>query len=170
MVEYSSAQNCKVHFLFVIYILVDLTILRSFRDKRFQIVRQIWDVAAQEMGIPSVPRGCGDEGVIEWRAETTDAWNYFENLRQPGENYNHRITLIAQETYRRMIKPYADHSLLDLQERVTVEFEAWVILVLITTWKSPSSQHSEKNCWGHAWIRCCNLVETQRVNLGHAEE
>jgi hypothetical protein len=135
---------------------------RSFRDKRFQIIRHVWDIAAQEMGIPSVPRGGGDEGVIQWREETTEAWTYFSDHKHEDDLYHADISIIAEKSYQRLIKPFKQHSMLQLPDHCSVEFEAWVILVLITTWKSPSSQHSEKNCWGTAWIRTCGMVERQR--------
>ncbi len=122
----------------------------------------MWDIAAQEMGIPSVPRGGGDEGVINWREETLDSWNYFIDLKHDDDFYHAGISRIAEQTYQRLIKPFTKHSLLHLPENCTVEFEAWVLLVLVTTWKSPSSQHSEKNCWGTAWIKTCTMVERQR--------
>jgi hypothetical protein len=114
------------------------------------------------MGIPSVPRGGGDEGVINWRQETTEAWDYFVEHKHADDLYHAGIRTIAELTFQRMIKPFKQHGLLQIPEHCTVEFEAWVILVLITTWKSPSSQHSEKNCWGTAWIKTCTMVEQQR--------
>jgi hypothetical protein len=64
-----------------------------------------------------------------------------------------------------MIKPFKDHSSLSgIPENVPEEFEAWVILVLMTTWKSSSTPHTERNCWGAAWIRACSLVEQQRAH------
>ncbi len=123
----------------------------------------MWDIAAQELGIPSVPRGGGDEGVMEWRQQTTESWDYFVLHKEEADYYHAGITIIAENTYQRMIKPFKQHSLLEIPEKCTVEFEAWVILVLLTTWKSPSSQHSEKNCWGSAWIKTCSMVERQRL-------
>ena len=101
---------------------------------------------------------------MDWRATTTEAWEKFELVRGPGNFYNPRVTNIAEEAYQRMIKPFKGHPTLDIPETVSVEFEAWVVLVLLTTWKSPSTPHTERNCWGMAWIRSCNLVEQQREN------
>jgi hypothetical protein len=170
MVERTSPQNHQVQSFLFVRFKVNILTYRAFRDKRFQIIRHIWDIAAQELGIPSVPRGGGDEGVIEWREQTTEAWEYFQTKTVQGDLYHAGISAIAELSYQRMIKPFKQHSLLEIQEHCTVEFEAWVILVLLTTWKSPSSQHSEKNCWGTAWIKTCSLVERQRLNRDEEDE
>ncbi len=140
---------------------------RFFRDKRGTLVRYFWDSAANVLGIPSVTRGAGDAGVLKWRTSTARRFKEFLNEKPEECEFHPKLTAIVNQVYQRFISKKST-KLFQLPREMPVIFEAWGLLVLLVTWTTPRSQHSEVNCGGRNLVEMQESVVRQRETLSGA--
>jgi hypothetical protein len=130
-------------------------------------VRYLWDAASEKLGIPPVTQGGGDEGVLLWRRTHTRTWNKILQRKPDHLPYNPDITPACSLVYERMINGMST-KFEQLPTEMTVEFEAWALLVLQVTWLTPAAQHSESTCGGKAYVDMMATVREQREFIAAA--
>jgi hypothetical protein len=141
-----------------------MELFRGFRDKRRVLIRYFGDAASEILGMPPCTRGAGDAGVLKWRSENKGNWKKVL-LKKPEELvFNPDMTTACAIVYGRLIKNMST-KFFQLPQDMTLEFEAFGLIVLMVTWFTPAAQHSEGTCGSKGYIDMLENVRKQREIL-----
>lgn len=138
---------------------LDFLIFRAFRDKRFQVIRNLLDSLAsrEDSRLPSITRGAGEAGVTAWRVQQTSVWERIMRKKKHGLLYPTMLTDSANTVYERLSKK-KEH----FPEVMPVEFEAWAIIIYKVTFETPHSSYTERNCGSTVAELAISVVQKQR--------
>jgi hypothetical protein len=124
----------------------------------------LWDCIAIKLGVPQVPRGAGDAGVLEWRTMVKPVWKLFCKQVPEGAEYNPEFTPVVTEVYGRLTKEISELKDYEFECDVPTEsFEAWCLLTLMATFYTPNSSLTEANTWGASSVKAMGMVDNQRA-------
>jgi hypothetical protein len=126
------------------------------------LIRYIWDAASEVLGFAACTKGAGDDGVLEWRRKHRRFFLRLLEAKPEKLKYNPDLTAVCAVVYDRMVHNLSTH-IHELPEEMTVEFEAWALLVMMVTWSSPEAQCSEGSCGGRNYLEMIDSVKSQRL-------
>ncbi len=123
----------------------------------------LWDSLAIKLGVPQVPRGAGDAGVLDWRQVVKPTWKQFCTHIPEGAEYNPVFSEVVQEVYQRLTRDLQELKAYEFECEVpTASFEAWCLLTLMATFYTPAASLTEANSWGASSLKAMEMVDRQR--------
>ncbi len=125
------------------------------------MVRYLWDAATESLGIPPCTKGAGDAGVLHWRKTNKENWMRVLKKKPEDLVYNPDLSKVCAIVYDRLVRRMST-EFFKLPKVITVEFEAYALVVYMVTWMTPAAQHSEGTCGSKSFTSMLEKVRKQR--------